>query len=114
MWQSWATWHADHQQAVVADHRGVVGDQRAVDRHVLANGVVRADHDAAGLFRDVDVLGQPAEDGAFKHVVVGAEGRPLFDGHAAFQDAAWADRHARLRRCKRDRSGHPARFGPWD
>ena len=86
----------DHQQAVVADDRGVVGHQRPMDRHVLANGVVRADHHAAGLGGNVDVLGKPAEDGALEHVIVGPQGRSFLDHHAALQDAAGADHHARF------------------
>ena len=64
---------ADHQQAVVADDGRVVGDQGAVNGHVFADGVARADHHPARLGRDVDVLGQPAENDAVEEVVVGAQ-----------------------------------------
>ena len=49
-----------------------------------------------GLFGNVDVLGQSAEDGALEHTVVLAERRALFDGHSAIENAAWADDGARL------------------
>ena len=67
-----------------------------MDRHVLADDVARADHHAARMFGDMDVLGKSAEDGAFKHAVVRAEGRPLLDGHAALQNAARTDDRSRL------------------
>ena len=84
----------DHQQAVVADHGGVVGHQRPMDRHVLANGIAGADHDAARPGGNVDVLGQPAEDRALEHVIVGPQGRSFLEYRVAFQNTARADRHA--------------------
>ena len=86
----------DHQQAVVADRRGVVGNQRAMDRDVLANDIVRADHYAA---RDVPGHGRAGEvrRGWRLHTRgCSAEGRPVLDGYAAFQDAARTDDRSRL------------------
>ena len=44
----------------------------------------------------MDVLRQTAEHGALEHAVVGPQGRPFLDRHAAFQNTAGTDRHARF------------------
>ena len=58
--------------------------------------------------------GKSAEDGAFEHAVVRAEGRALLDRHPALQDAASADDRARLDDAEGTDLDIRRRFGPRD
>ena len=79
----------------------MVGQQGAMNGHVLAHRVVRAEDDAAGVVGDMDVLGQPAEHGALEDVIVGPQDGSLLECHAAFQDAAGTYHHVLVHQTKR-------------